>query len=118
MFNTLREIAVVVGAIAGVIGTATPLIIKLAKRTKQWSKERDWNRIVEQLPGLIVNAENFMQYTGLEKKEYVKSRLAVFAVKNKIAFDEAKFDAQIDDIVKLTRNVNQRTKDKIVTILE
>jgi len=111
MFSTVREVAVLVGTIVGVIATATTLIIKLAKRTKQWVKERDWNKIAEQLPKLIIEAEKFTHYAGLEKKEYVKTRLAVFAIKNKIVFDEVKFDTQIDDIVKFTKAVNQRTRD-------
>lgn len=112
MTNTIREIIIIIGAIISVLGTAMPLIINLIRKSKQWVKERDWNKVMTELPGLIISAEQFTNYTGTEKKEHVKSRLAVFAVKNKIAFDEAKFDAMIDEIVKWTNAVNQRDKIK------
>jgi len=111
MFYTAREILLVVGAAIGILSTAIPLIIKLVRKTKQFIKERDWNSVMNILPKLVAEAEKFINYTGQEKKEFVKSRLAVFAVKNKIVFDEARFEAAIDDIVKLTKDVNKRDKD-------
>jgi len=108
---TTREIIWIVGAILSVCGTGIPLIIKLIKKTKQFIKERDWNKVMGVLPQLILEAEKFINYRGQEKKEFVKSRLAVFSVKNSIAFDEARFETAIDEIVRLTREVNKREKD-------
>jgi len=117
MFYTVREILVIVGAIVGIISTAVPLIIKLIKKSRQWTKERDWNKIMEMLPRLIVEAEHFTNYTGQEKKEFVKSRLAIFAINNRIAFNETGLEAAIDDAVKLTREVNVREKDEHSTTI-
>jgi len=114
MTNHIREIIVIASSIVGLLATAIPLVIKLVRKSKQWIKERDWNKIASILPSFIVEAEKFNNYTGIEKKEFVKSRLVLFAIKNKIAFDETKFDTAIDNIVKLTKEVNQRSKDRII----
>ena len=114
MQNFITEAIIIASAIAGLLATAIPLAIKLVKKSKQWIKERDWNRLATILPNFIVEAEKFNNYTGIEKKEFVKSRLALFAIKNKIAFNETKFDTAIDNIVKLTKEVNQRSKDRII----
>ena len=112
MFNTAREILVIVGALAGVISTTIPLIIKLIKKSKQFKQERNLNRSADVLLRLIAEAELFTNYSGQEKKEFVKSRLAIFAINNKIAFDEARLETAIDDIIGITREVNKRDKDK------
>ena len=115
---TIREIVIIIGAVVGVMGTAIPLVINLIRKTKAWVRERDWNRVMGELPRLIIEAERFLNYTGDEKKEYVKSRLAVFAVGNRIVFDEAKFDASIDNVVRLTKMVNMREKDKVALLVD
>jgi len=114
MFGNARDILMIIGPVLGILATGIPLLIGLIRKTKKLIKERNWNKIMEILPSLIVEAEKLANYRGQEKKEYVKSRLAVYSVKNKIAFDEARFEAAIDDIVRLTREVNKRDKDKFL----
>jgi len=110
MFSTVREIVVIIGAAVGLLGTAIPLVVNLIRKSRQWARERDWNQLMNVLPELIIDAEQFVNYTGIEKKEYVKSRLLVYALKNKIVFDD-RYDAKIDEIVRLTKLVNRRNKD-------
>ena len=111
MMYSTREIIWIIGAILSVCATGIPSIIGLVRKTKQFIKERNWNKVMEVLPKFITEAEKFINYRGQEKKEFVKSRLAIFAIKNKIAFDEIRFEAAIDNIVNLTREVNKRDKD-------
>lgn len=113
MLETTKEIIAVVSAAIGVLATGVPFFIGFVRKTRQLIKERNWSKITEILPSLVIEAEKFLNYTGPEKKEYVKSRLAVYTAKNKFIFDEAKFDTIIDDIVKLTKEVNGRDKDKV-----
>lgn len=112
MAYSTREIIWIIGAILSICATGIPSIIGLIRKTKQFVKERNWNKVMEVLPKLISEAEQFVNYRGQEKKEFVKSRLAIFAVKNKIVFDEARFETAIDNIVRLTREVNKREKDR------
>jgi hypothetical protein len=112
MLNATKEIIAAVSAAIGVLATGVPFFIGFLRKARQLVKERNWAKISAILPTLITQAEGFTNYLGAEKKEYVKSRLAVYAVKHRIAFDEGKFDETIDGIVKLTKEVNVREKDK------
>lgn len=71
-----------------------------------------WNTLSEELPKFIIEAEEFANYSGKEKKEFVKTKLAVYALNNKIRFNEEIFDESIDEIVDLTKKVNAREKDR------
>jgi len=118
MEYSTREIIWIIGAVLSICATGIPSFIGLIRKTKQFVKARNWNKVMEVLPKLIAEAEHFTNYRGQEKKEFVKSRLAVFAIKNKIAFDETRFEEAIDNIVKLTREVNKRDKDSQPQIQE
>jgi hypothetical protein len=114
MLDMTKEIIAIASAALGVLATAVPFVIGFVRKARQFVKERDWNKVMDALPGYITEAEKFLNYTGAEKKGYVKSRLAVYAIENKIRFDESKFDGAIDGIVGLTKQVNGREKDKTV----
>lgn len=118
MLGMTKEIIAVVSAAIGVFATSIPFVISFIRKARQLIMERNWNRITELLPMLITEAEKFVNYNGSEKKEYVKSRLAVYSVKNNIGFDEMKFDSMIDGLVKLTKEVNKREKDKVSSITQ
>jgi len=112
MFANIKDILIVAGPVLGVLASGIPLLIGFVRKTKKHIKERNWNKVTQISPKLIADAESHINYTGEEKKAYVKSRLAVYSVSNKIPFDEARFDAAIDGLVKLTREVNKRERDK------
>lgn len=84
MLETTKEIIAVASAAIGVLATGVPLLIGFFHNARKLVRERDRNRIAEALSGLIAEAERFRNYSGAEKKEYVKSRLAVYAAKNRI----------------------------------
>jgi hypothetical protein len=112
MLDATKEIIAIVSAAIGVLASGVPFLIGFLRKARQLVEERNWAKISATLPTLIAQAEKFENYVGAEKKEYVKSRLAVYAVRHRIAFDEARFDQTIDEIVKLTKEVNGRDKDK------
>ena len=109
-----QQIIAIISTIIGILATGVPFGLSLISKTKKLVQEKNWTKIAELLPELITEAEKFANYTGIEKKEYVKSKLAVYSVKNAIDFDEVKFEQLITDIVHLTRNVNKREKDAFV----
>jgi len=113
MWGLAIELIAAIGAGIVMFIAAVLFLIAFSVKAGRLAKERNWNKIMEILPDLITEAEKFQGYAGFEKKEFVKSRLAVFTIKNKIKFDENKVDKKIDETVKLTKEVNKREKDKI-----
>lgn len=94
-----------------VIGTAIPFTVALIMSIKKTIKEKNWTKIETVLPEFIIKAEQFLNYKGAEKKEYVKTQLGLFCIENGIHFDHEKFEKEIDKIVELTKKVNARDKD-------
>lgn len=92
--------------------TVVPFLITLMIKLKKLIKNKEWSKILQILPNYIIQAEKFMNYSSEEKKEYVKSKLALYSIQNKITYQEEKVDEEIDAIVELTKKVNGREKDK------
>jgi len=113
MWDLAEGIIAAISAGFGVFVAGVSFLIAFTGKARKFVRERNWNKVMEILPGLIIEAEKFQGYSGAEKKEFVKSRLAVYTMKNKIKFDENRFDKKIDEIVRLTKEVNKREKDKI-----
>ena len=63
----------------------------------------------------IVEAEKFINYTGIEKKNYVMTRLNQYAIANDIKFDQEEISNKIEELVELTKQVNKKS---LVTIDE
>ncbi len=78
-------------------------------------KTKKWNRLETAVQGYIKDAEKFVNYSGEEKKEKVLSWATNFCQDNKIKFDKDKISSMIEELVTLTKQVNQREKDKIAT---
>lgn len=110
--NYAKEIIAIISAVLGILISGIPLLVTLLIKTKKLVEEKNWIKLSEALPQFIIEAEGFLNYSGLEKKEFVKTKLAIYALNNKIHFDEEMFNSSIDEIVALTKKVNAREKDK------
>lgn len=58
---------------------------------------------------LVRKAEQFKNFSGPERKEWVMTQLRVFALQNSIAFDENAVSEKVEEIVKTTKEVNVNT---------
>ena len=63
----------------------------------------------------IQQAESFVHYSGAEKKEYVMTKANQYAIDNGIEFDQDMVSKKIEELVTLTKEVNKREKDIVVT---
>lgn len=91
--------------------TAVIFIIVSIINFIKYIKAKDWNKVKEEISNLISVAELHLNYTGEEKKEYVLTKINQFAIEHKIKFDGKKASKAIDDLVKITKEVNKREKD-------
>lgn len=103
-----------------IIGTALPLLaalltflIKFVKNEKAKKFLVETLKITTILQPLIVKAEEFIDYTGAEKKEFVLNNLTKFAAENNIAIDVERVSMLIDELVKTTKKVNVATDEAI-----
>lgn len=75
-------------------------------------KNKQWNKLKTFVQECITTAETFKNFTGEEKKEYVITKANQYAISKGIKFDTEKVSNLIEDLVTLTKQVNQREKDK------
>lgn len=75
-------------------------------------KTKNWNKIASFVKECVKEAEAFAHYTGEEKKAYVMTKANQYALSKKIKFNATKVSNLIEEVVALSKEVNQRDKDK------
>lgn len=107
--ENLEQIITVASAALGLLAAITGFLIPLVKNVKAKNKLIALNQLSAFLKSLIVEAEQFSNFTGAEKKEYVLTKANRYALENNIPFDESTVETEIEKMVKLTKNVNVRS---------
>ena len=91
--------------------TATAYIAANAKNKKKKEHAENWNKIAKAAQVYVTDAEQFVNFAGSEKKEWVLTKINQYAIEKKIQFDARQASALIEDIVQLSKKVNGRDKD-------
>jgi len=92
----------------GFLATAVTFITRFVKSVKERKKAQDLIKLCDALAPFIAQAESFLNYSGKEKKEFVLTKANQFAIENKIVFDTKLVNEKIEELVRLTREVNFR----------
>ena len=82
-------------------------------RAGDMRKLSNWLRLLEAAREFEVEAEQFSSYTGLEKLNYVLSRLRVLATQIGYDFDEESMTAQVAADIAFTKEVNADKSDTL-----
>ena len=114
--DTLEEILAIAPAALGALGTILGLIISLVKNQKAKKNLLILQQITDVLQKLVVEAEQYTNFTGEEKKEYVMTKANLYALKNKWKFDEAAVSEIVEEMISLSKSVNQRDQDKVAIV--
>ena len=105
---TSGEIIQLVGLGSSLFASLTGFVVALVKA----NKGKKWSGLKEELRNYIIEAENYVLRTGDEKKSMVLDWAEEYCKKQGIKFDADRVGTAIDDLVDLTKKVNQRAKDK------
>ena len=105
--------------IVSLAGTALSLfiacvlfIVKIIRGYITKKKLKNSYVLLEAVPPLMEIAEQFTNYSGEEKKEYVMTRVNQFALENKIKFDSEAVNEKIEELIGLSKKVNGVKSDK------
>jgi len=82
------------------------------KKDKQETEKKD-KTFVQVLQELVMKAEKFLNFSGKEKKAYVIAMAKSKFMELGYDFTEEQIGEKIEDIVALSKSVNQRDKDKM-----
>lgn len=102
----IEQIIIIAANCLGLLATFTGFLIPLVKNVKAKNKLVAINKLTSTLQTLIIEAEEFTNFTGTEKKEYVMTKANRYAIKNKIPFDEQLVSDKVEDLVALSKEVN------------
>lgn len=100
------------GAALGLFITTATFLAKFVKNAKLKKAAEQTIEICNAILPYIEEAETFVNYSGEEKKAYVMTKVNQYAIKNGISFDKELVDNEIEEMVKLSKEVNSREKDK------
>lgn len=112
--QNINEIIAVASAALGFLATLAGLIVPLVKNVKAKKHLAALAKITSALKNFIVDAEQFTNYTGEEKKQFVLTRVSRYAQQNNLPFDEQEADDQLEEMVALTKSVNNGARFKEV----
>ena len=96
---------------AGFLATAVTFFVRFLKAVREKKTAQQIVKICDAIVPFIRQAETFVHYSGVEKKEFVLTRANQFAIEQKIPFNTGLVSAKIDELVRLSREVNARDKD-------
>lgn len=100
------------GTLLGFAISLLTLILKLSKNKKVRKAAEQLLIITDQLNQCILEAEQFKNYTGQEKKNYVLTKMNQFSIDNHIQYDQEYISNRLEEMIHLTKNVNQNSKKK------
>jgi len=110
----LEVILSLAGTALGFLVTAATFIAKFTKSAKAKRIAEQTIKIGDAVLPYIKQAESFLHYSGPEKKEFVMTKANQYAIEQGISFNAMLAGEKIEELVKLTKEVNKRDKDKIM----
>ncbi|MCX4287017.1 MAG: phage holin, LLH family [Clostridia bacterium] len=106
--ENIKELITIASACLGFIATLTGFLIPLVKNVKAKNKLKSLNKLSVALQAFVVEAEQRVNFTGEEKKQFVLTKANRYALDNKIPFNEQSVDGEIESLVALSKSVNKR----------
>ena len=100
----------------GLLVTSITFIMKFLKSAKAKKICEHVVEVGNAVIPYIKQAETFLNYSGAEKKEFVMTKANQYAIENGIRFDEALVSEKIEELVRLTKEVNKRDKDRVLSV--
>ena len=117
----MKDIEIIIsiaGTALGFMVTAATFLAKFVKSARAKRAAENLIKIGNAVIPYIEQAEKFANYSGAEKKEYVLTKANQFAINQGIDFDLESVGNKIEELVKLTKSVNGRDKDKGGSIVQ
>lgn len=106
--ETLQLVLTISALAVALLTTIITAVAKNCKNTKVAKAATNLLKVMGVVQGFVVEAEKLTQFTGSFKKEWVMTKVNEFCLQNNIAFDKDKVDELIEDVIKLSKNVNAK----------
>ncbi len=111
--ENIKELITIISAVLGLLATVTGFLIPLVKTVRAKNKLSAINKLTAQLQSFIMDAEQLVNYTGAEKKEYVLTKANRFAIDNDLPYNEQEISGKIEELITVSKNVNYNEKPAV-----
>lgn len=109
--QNIQIIISLAGTTFGFIATTATLLLKFIKSSKAKKAAEQVIKITNEIVPYIEQAETFMNYSGVEKKEFVMTKANQFAITYGLFFDATAVSDKIEELVQLSKTVNNCNKN-------
>lgn len=106
MIENLELFLSLAGTILSLVIACIIFIIKIIKIVKSKKQIMNSALLEEAVPQLMEIAEQFLNYSGEEKKEFVMTKINQFAIENGLKFEADIISNKIEELISLTKKVN------------
>jgi len=111
-FENLEVVLSLAGTALGFFATTITFLYKFIKNAKAKRVAEQMIKMTSAIIPAIEDAENFTHYSGAEKKEYVLTKAAQFAMENGIKFIPEAISGKIEELIVLSKKVNARRAER------
>lgn len=111
MLEILKEIREYIAVVFPLIIGILILISKLTKNSKLRRLSENLVQIENVVKEYVCSAEAFLNYSGSDKKEWVKTKVNQFCIQNGIRYDNDTVEAAIEKLIYLSKTVNSHIKE-------
>lgn len=85
-------------------------LIKLIKTVREKIRNKKHSELMESVAPIMEIAENYTQYKGADKKEYVMDKVNLYAAENGLLYDAKAVAEKIEELIEFSKQVNKREK--------
>ena len=110
--DNLQVLLSFLGSILGLLFTSIIFLKKFIKNKKLKNILEKAEQITKEIIPCIIEAEQFVNYTGDEKKNYVMTKINRFAIENDIDFNFDYVSEKIEELILLSKQVNNNSKNQ------
>ena len=96
------------GTALSLLITSIIFVVRLVKAVREKRNMQSSSFLYETVAPLMEIAENFSNYSGEEKKQFVLTKVNQFAIENGLKFDAETTAAQVEKLIELTKKINAK----------
>lgn len=83
-------------------------LVKMIKSIRAKIKEKKYTELMDSVAPIMEIAENYTEYKGEDKKQYVMEKVNQYAAENGITFDAKSVADKIERLIEFSKQVNKR----------
>ena len=96
------------GTALSLLITSIIFVVRLVKAVREKRNMQSSSFLYETVAPLMEIAENFSNYSGEEKKQFVLTKVNQFAIENGLKFDAETTAAQVEKLIELSKKINAK----------